>query len=49
MITAASTKSALATGVRPSVPEPISSKSDEAWSCASVPAEKKARGFASVW
>ena len=49
MITAASMKSALATGVRPSVPGPISSKSDEPWSCASVPAEKNDSGFASVW
>ncbi len=49
MITAASTKRALATGVRPSVPGPISSKSEERWSCASVPAEKNDSGFASVW
>ena len=49
MITAASTSSALATGARPSVPPPISSKSDELWSCASVPAEKNATGLASEW
>jgi hypothetical protein len=48
-ITAARRKSALATGVRPSVPDPISSKSDELWSWARVPAEKKDSGFASVW
>ena len=48
-ITAATMNSALATGVRASVPGPMSSKSEERWSCASVPAEKKASGFAKVW
>ena len=49
MITAASTKRALATGARPSVPGPISSKSEDRWSWASVPAEKNASGLARVW
>ena len=40
--------SALATGVRPRLPLPMSSKSEERWSWASVPAEKKGRGFAKV-
>ena len=41
MITADNTSSALDTGARPRVPPPISPKSDELCSCASVPAENR--------
>ena len=47
IISAESTKRPLATGARLNVPVPIRSKFDELWSCASVPAEKKATGLAS--
>ncbi|MNC96544.1 hypothetical protein D3C83_139430 [compost metagenome] len=47
MITVASTNRALVTGARVNVPCPIRSKFEELCSCASVPAEKSATGFAS--
>ena len=49
MMTAESTRSALAIGARVNVPVPIRSKSDELWICPSVPAEKSDTGFASEW